>query len=352
MPEITEQLKQQIEHAIADKTPLQIIGGNSKSFYGRIAQGDLLNLQAHSGIVNYEPTELVITARAGTTLEEIEAELSKNNQMLPFEPPHYGPNATIGGTIACNFSGPRRAYSGAARDYVLGSKIINGKAEVLHFGGEVMKNVAGYDVSRLMAGAMGTLGVLLEVSLKVLPRFPDEITLVQETSLSDAISKMNQWAAKPNSLSATAYLEGKLYVRLSGAESALKIARQQIGGETLSDAENFWRKLREQQLPVFENAKTVWRIYVPQTVAPLAIEGQQIIEWGGGLRWLISDERAEHVREQVSAIGGHATLFKGGDRNQKIFHPLETELMKLHRNLKQAFDPHAIFNRGRMYANI
>lgn len=354
MSDITQQLQEQIATAIAEKKPLDIIGGNSKAFYGRPSKNDPLHLRPHTGIVNYEPTELVMTARAGTSLEEIEAELSKSNQMLPFEPPHYGPNATIGGTIACNLSGPRRAYAGAARDYVLGTKVINGKAEVLHFGGEVMKNVAGYDVSRLMVGAMGTLGALLEVSFKVLPRFSSEITLVQDINASDAITKMSEWAGKPNPLSATAHIDGKLYVRLSGADSALQAARQRIGGELLPEAETFWLKLREHQLPTFNNTQTVWRISVPQTIEPLKLDGEQIIEWGGGLRWLIGDENANQIRESAIEVGGHATLFKGGDQNkdQDIFQPLEQGLEKLHRNLKHAFDPHSIFNPDRMFKNL
>ena len=260
----TQELQTQVAEAISEKRSLNIIGGNSKSFYGRSSQCESLHLQAHSGILNYEPTELVMTVRAGTSLEEIEEALSRNNQMLPFEPPHYGSGATIGGTVACNLSGPRRAYSGAARDYVLGTKIINGKAEVLHFGGEVMKNVAGYDASRLMTGSMGALGVLLEVSFKVLPRFASEITLVQEISADDAITKMNQWAGMPNPVSATAYLNGKLYVRLSGADSTLQAAHKRIDGELLSDAEKFWFHLREHQLPAFKNAKLYGEFLYPK----------------------------------------------------------------------------------------
>lgn len=353
MTDITQQLQTQIATAISEKTPLKIIGGNSKSFYGRVSEGEALHLRPHTGIVNYEPTELVMTARAGTTLEEIEAELSKNNQMLAFEPPHYGPEATIGGTIACNFSGPRRAYAGAARDFVLGSKIINGKAEVLQFGGEVMKNVAGYDVSRLMTGAMGTLGVLLEISFKVLPRYASEITLVQEVSLVDAIEKMNQWASKPNPLSATAYRNGKLYVRLSGADSALRAAHQRIGGEVFANAEEFWLQLREQQLPEFKKSSIIWRMSVPQTAKPVSIATEQIIEWGGGLRWLVGEANMEdQIRKYISEVGGHACLFKGDDQTQDTFQLLDQGLEKIHRNLKHAFDPYRIFNPGRMYSKL
>ena len=349
MSDQTQELQAQVATAISEKRPLNIIGGNSKSFYGRSSQCDAIHLHEHTGIVNYEPTELVMTVRAGTSLEEVEETLSRNNQMLPFEPPHYGPNATIGGTIACNLSGPRRAYAGAARDYVLGTKVINGKAEVLRFGGEVMKNVAGYDVSRLMTGAMGTLGVLLEVSFKVLPRFVGEITLVQETNVDNAITKMNQWAGMPLPISATAYMDGKLYVRLSGANNTLQAAHKRIGGELLPDAKNFWLHLREHQLPVFKQAQTVCRISVPQTTPQLALDGEQIIEWGGGLRWLVGDVDSGQMRKLATEAGGHATLFKGGHSDEEIFHPLDSGLAKLHRNLKQAFDPHLIFNPDRMF---
>lgn len=354
MADISQQLVQQVETAIAEKTPLSITGGGSKAFYGRRAKGEPMSISSHQGIVNYEPTELVITARAGTRLEEIESILEENNQMIPFEPPYFGPDATLGGTIACNFSGPRRAYAGAARDFVLGTKIINGKAELLSFGGEVMKNVAGYDVSRLMCGAMGTLGVLMEISFKVLPKAENELTLRLEASQTTAIEQMNQWATQPNPISATAFSDGCLTVRLSGAENAVKAAKHNIGGELLSNAEYFWESLREQRLPVFaENKnKTVWRLSVPSTTQPLSLSGQWLIEWGGAQRWLVTDEEPSRIRELVSNVGGHAVLFKGGDREGDIFHPLSDGLLKLHENLKQAFDPHHIFNPGRMYPNL
>ena len=350
MPDITQYLVDQIKTAIEDGTQLNIIGGNSKSFYGREPVGEAMFVHAHRGILSYEPSELVMTARAGTSLEEIEATLKSNHQMLPFEPPHYGPNATIGGTIACNLSGPRRAYAGAARDFVLGSKVINGKGEVLQFGGEVMKNVAGYDVSRLMTGAMGTLGVLLEVSFKVLPLPKRETTLKQAIDATHAITRMNQLAAKPLPLSATAYLDGQLYVRLSGSESALEAAAQQVGGDVVPDAQVFWTQLREHRLPMFKHAPTVWRLSVPQTTELLPLTGHSLMEWGGGLRWLVSDETADRIRTLAADVGGHAVIFKSSDREQAIFHPLGQGLMNLHKNIKQAFDPHKIFNAGRLYA--
>ena len=352
MPDITDEIVQQIHTAIEEKKQLNIIGGNSKAFYGRAPHGDPLHIAQHTGIVNYEHTELVVTARAGTTLEDIERALDANHQMLPFEPPHFGPGATIGGAIACNLSGPRRPYSGAARDYVLGVRMINGKAEVLRFGGEVMKNVAGYDVARLMAGAMGTLGVLLDVSFKVLPKPADELTLVQDAKPAEAIETMNQWAGRPIPLSATAYVDGKLYVRLSGTGSAVQAAGAHIGGDMVADAGGFWRNLREHRLPFFEHAVSLWRVSVPQNAPPLVLPGDWLIEWGGGLRWLTTDESPGRIRDVARAAGGHATLFRGGDRGQDVFHPLARTVAVLHQRLKHAFDPHHVFNPGRLYADF
>ena len=352
MPDITHEVLQQIHAAIEEKKQLNIIGGNSKAFYGRAPHSDPLHIAQHTGIVNYEHTELVMTARAGTTLEDIERALDANHQMLPFEPPHFGPGATIGGTVACNLSGPRRPYAGAARDYVLGVRMINGKADVLRFGGEVMKNVAGYDVARLMAGAMGTLGVLLDVSFKVLPQPSNELTLTQGAKPAEAIETMNQWAGTPIPLSATAYVDGKLYVRLSGTASAVQAAGAQIGGDVVADAGHFWRGLREHQLPFFKRANALWRLSVPQNTPPLALPGDWLIEWGGGLRWLTTDEGPGRIRDIARAAGGHATLFCGGDREREVFHPLDEHVATLHQRLKHAFDPHHVFNPGRLYAGF
>lgn len=352
MSDLEKQLQQQIEAAISHKTTLNIVGGNTKTWYGRLPQGEALHVAGHQGITSYEPTELVISARAGTSLEEIEHTLHKNHQMLPFEPPHFGPGATIGGTIACNLSGPRRPYNGAARDFLLGTKIINGKAEVLRFGGEVMKNVAGYDVSRLMCGAMGTLGLLLEVSLKVLPRPASEITLTHDTSAEDAISLMNQWAGKPLPVSASAWVNGKLYIRLSGTGRGVEAASHDIGGNKLDNADEFWHQLREQQLSFFNSDKSLWRLSVPPTAEMLPVNGSTLIEWGGGLRWLVSDAPADEIFSAAASCGGHAKLYSGSDRLQDVFQPLDAGLITLHRNLKHSFDPHGIFNPGRMYQDL
>ena len=352
MSDISEALQQQVQTALADKAPLKIVGGNSKAFFGNAIEGNTLDVSAHTGIINYEPTELIITARAGTPLAEIEATLAEHNQILPFEPPHFGSSATLGGTLACGFSGPRRAYSGAARDFMLGCKIINGNGEIVQFGGEVMKNVAGYDVSRVMVGALGTLGVLLEVSLKVLPRPENEITLVQPCSEQEALARMNDWAGKPLPLSATCYVDGQLYVRLSGMEQAVTASAEHIGGDVMEEGEAFWADLREHKSAFFKNAKRLWRISVPTAADPLSLSGQQLIEWGGGQRWWLSEEDADAIRGVAEEAGGHATLFRGAETDEAVFHPLSKGLQRLHQNMKHAFDPYGIFNPNRLYQGL
>jgi glycolate oxidase FAD binding subunit len=333
---------------------LRIVGSGSKSFYGRATQGDVLDATSYRGVVSYESTELVLTARTGTSLAEIEAELAAKGQMLPFEPPHLGPGATLGGCIAAGLSGPRRAYTGAVRDYVLGVRMMDGKGDVLKFGGQVMKNVAGYDVSRLMAGSLGTLGLLLEVSLKVLPLPVEELSLRFDLAEREALEAMNRWAAQPLSLSATCYHDGVLTVRLSGAAAAVRSVRTKLGGEVEADDYAFWHSVREQQHEFFQTderdkASALWRLSLPSAAPSLQISGRQLIEWGGALRWLVSDSSAASIREQVAALGGHATLFRSAKDNDAPFHPLSPSVMQVHRRLKQSFDPHGIFNPGRMY---
>ena len=345
---------EKIHQAISGETPLRIVGGNSKSFYGRdtgFLDQEVLDLSTHRGITNYEPSELVITVRAGTPLKEVEASLAENNQMLAFEPPAFGETATIGGTIACNLSGPRRPYAGAARDFVLGMHIVNGKGEQLHFGGEVMKNVAGYDVSRLQCGALGTLGVILDVSLKVLPRPETEITLTRETNEATAFEVMNRIAGKPLPLSAAAFDGNLIYMRLSGSEDAVRSAHQQIGGDEFQKGDEFWLRLKEHKLPFFSVNKPLWRLSLPQSTSHVSLHGKGMVDWGGGLRWYSSDESSETIREVAAKAGGHATCFRGGDR-QQVFSPLNPALHTLHKRLKQAFDPEGLLNPGRMYEDI
>jgi glycolate oxidase FAD binding subunit len=347
MTNISTQLQQQVQTAIETATPLYIRGGNSKAFYGRKPTGTPLNLSDHRGITNYEPTELVITARAGTPLKEIENTLSSENQMLGFEPPAFGETATLGGTIACNFSGPRRPYTGAARDFVLGCQLLNGKGEILHFGGEVMKNVAGYDVSRLMVGALGTLGVLLEISLKVLPKPETELTLVQELSAEQALKHLHEWGLKPLPISASCFYDNQLFIRLSGASVAA--AQKTIGGEIMNNAKDFWQQLKEHQLPFFNTTTPLWRLSLSSDTPP---NGECLYEWGGAQRWLKTDTETAIIRETAQNAGGHATLFRALDSTDEVFHPLPEGLMRIHQQLKQAFDPKIIFNQGRLYQEL
>ena len=343
--------EERLLRAAAEGTPLDIVAGGSKSFLGRITQSEPFDVSAHRGVVSYEPTELVITARAGTPLSEIEALLDNSGQMLAFEPPHFGATATLGGTVASALSGPRRPYAGAARDFVLGIKVMNGEGRTLNFGGQVMKNVAGYDVSRLMVGAMGTLGVLLEVSLKVLPLAAQTTTLRFSLDAASAIEQMNAWAAKPVPLSG-AYHEGeRLYVRLSGTAMGVAQAVETLGGDVVEDARR-WHDLREQTLEHFDTRVPVWRLSVPPASPPLALPGETLIDWGGALRWLKSGAQGEEIRAAVAKIGGHATLYRNGDRRGAVYHPLTPALLSLHQRLKASFDPKGILNPGRMYTDL
>jgi len=337
--------------AIERQAPLAIVGGGTKHFLGREVQGEPLALGDHCGVIDYHPEELVLTARAGTPLSELETLLAEQGQMFAFEPPHFGAAATLGGTIAANLSGPRRAYAGAARDFVLGTRIVNGRGEILRFGGEVMKNVAGYDLSRLVTGAMGTLGVILDISLKVLPRPRETLTLVQSLAPRAAIENLCRWAAAPLPISASCIEDEHLYVRLSGTSSALAEARVTIGGEVLEDADTFWLEVREQRRPFFAGETPLWRISLPPA-APLDLPGEQVIEWGGALHWLKSDAPAATIRATAAEHGGHAMLFRSPARPDSPWHPLPEPLMQLHKRIKAAMDPHDIFNRGRMYAEF
>jgi glycolate oxidase FAD binding subunit len=354
MREVIEGYADRIRAAVAEKRPLRLRGGGSKDFYGQSLEGELFDTRAYAGIVAYEPTELVITVRCGTPLAELESALRERGQQLAFEPPHFGPDATVGGMLAAGLSGPRRQAAGAVRDFVLGVRMLDGRGNDLSFGGQVMKNVAGFDVSRPLAGSLGTLGLILEVSLKVPPLPVAEATLRLEAPEDRAIAMLNQWGGKPLPISACAWSDGELALRLSGAASAVKAARAAIGGALMEPdpAQRFWLGVREQTDPFFRNDAPLWRLSVPSVTPPLALSGQQLIEWGGALRWLSSKADARTIREAAARAGGHATLFRASDKSAGVFTPLTPPLAKINRNLKQAFDPAGVFNPGRMYPDL
>ena len=352
MSDLSAALQQQVHDSISSNVLLNICGGNSKIFLGHRAQGVALSVVEHRGIIEYDPRELVLTALAGTPLVEIEAALSDADQMLTFEPPHFGKQATLGGTLACGLSGPRRPYAGAARDAVLGCKLLNGKGELLRFGGRVIKNVAGYDISRLMVGAYGTLGVLLECSLKVLPRPASSLTVIHECAPEAAIDRMSQLLSQPIPVDASCYHAGHLSIRLAGSEQAVKHAHDNLGGEVIENGASFWHALREQQLPFFQSATPLYRILVKPDTSSLPIAGNWLLDWGGAQRWLVSDTPLAAIRECVAAVGGHVTCFRNNEPHSEVFEPLTTPLFKLHQRLKNSFDPHGIFNRGRMFTGL
>jgi len=365
-----EDIIERIRAAGASGTPLCIRGGGSKDFHGGALVGEPLDMTGHTGVSSYEPSELVVTVRAGTPLAELEALLAQQGQCLAFEPPRFGERGTVGGMVAAGLAGPSRASVGSVRDFVLGASMINGRGELLTFGGQVMKNVAGYDVSRVLAGSLGVLGVIAELSLKVLPVAPAEATLAFECTQADALRLLNEWGGQPLPLNASCWAEqggqGWLYLRLRGAQAAVEAACRQLGGERgdAADAVASWTALRDQTVPFFAERGSdheLWRVSVPQTAPALSIEGAQapLVEWHGGQRWYVLPRgRAENVRAAARAAGGHATLFAraaadaGAAATTPAFDSLSPALHKIHAALKREFDPHGIFNRGRLYADL
>ena len=339
-----------IEQANTAQQTLQIQGGGSKSFYGNEISANTLDVSNNTGIVEYEPSELFITARNGTLLSEIEATLEANNQILPFEPPHFSPSATLGGAVACGLSGPRRPFASSLRDCILGVNIVNGKGEYLEFGGKVMKNVAGYDASRLMCGALGTLGVLTQVSIRVAPKPQAEITLALDINQNEALNKMNAWAQTQLPISATYFNNDILHVRIASLEKNIEKIHKQIGGEKISSSEEFWKSVKNHQSEFFQTDQPLWRIIMPNNTPPLSINGESCIEWNGGLRWIITTEDAQHITNQCQAFKGYASLFKANSKPNDCLAEINPNLKKLHLNLKTAFDPNRILNPGRMYS--
>ncbi len=351
----------QVAAARAHATPLDICGGGTKRFYGELPSGTPLEVTPLSGISSYEPTELVVTARAGTPLRDLEAALEERGQCLPFEPPRFAPGGTVGGMVAAGLSGPARASVGSVRDHVLGVTLLNGRAEMLTFGGQVTKNVAGYDVSRLIVGSLGILGVICDVSLKVLPTSVATQTLSFEWSECRALESLAEWAGQPLPINASAWHRGLLRVRLAGARAAVAAACERLGGERLepSAADAWWASVRDQRAQFFSLAEkdlgpgeALWRLSVPAVTAALTLPGEQFIEWGGAQRWWRTTAETAVVRDAAVRVGGHATLMRGADRSQGVFTPLSAVLMRTHQALKQAFDPARIFNRGRLYQGL
>jgi glycolate oxidase FAD binding subunit len=351
----------QVQQALQSRSPLDIRGGGTKLFYGGPALGKILDLRELQGISSYEPSELVVTARAGTPLAELEAALAQSGQCLPFDPPRFASQGTVGGMVAAGLSGPSRASVGSVRDHVLGVTLLNGRGELLSFGGQVAKNVAGYDVSRLIAGSLGVLGVICEVSIKVLPVSVATATLRFECDAASAVQRLNGWASQPLPINATAWFDGHLLVRLAGAAAAVTAARGTLGGETILDhaATAWWTSVRDHSHEFFaldaaalSRGETLWRLSVPTTAAALSLTGRQFIEWNGAQRWWRTAASAAQVRTAAGSCGGHAVLYRGTDKSAGAFDPLNNTLMGIHRGLKRAFDPSNIFNPGRLYAGL
>lgn len=357
-----------VRAAAADATPLCLQGGGTKCFYGEPPQGQVLDVRGHAGVVSYEPTELVVTVRAGTLLADLEAQLAEQGQCLPFEPPHFAPGATVGGMVASGLSGPARATVGSVRDYVLGLQMLNGRGQVLSFGGQVMKNVAGYDVSRLMAGSLGVLGLITEVSLKVLPQAPAEATLVFALPQDQALTQLHCWGGQPLPLNASCWVEEagqpRLYLRLRGAVAAVEAActrlLAEVPGQRLDAAAvaTDWSACRDQTLPFFEATAhpgaCLWRLSLPPTAPVLALPWPTLVEWQGGQRWLWAPaSEAEPLRLAAREVGGSASLFRANNQDltrvEGRFDALSPPLMRIHRQLKAEFDPAGLFNPGRLY---
>ena len=367
-----------VRAAAADGRTLRLRGGGTKDFWGAPVQGEVLDTRAWAGIVSYEPSELVVTVRGGTPLAELEAALAEKGQCLAFEPPHFGPGATVGGMVAAGLSGPARASVGAVRDFVLGLRMVNGKGEDLSFGGQVMKNVAGYDVSRLLAGSWGTLGVITEVSLKVLPVAPAEATLMcAGIGQKDALDLLHRWGGQPLPLNASAWVRDTtaqpvadyLFVRLRGAVAAVQSAVGRMSADAAAlgaqvhvmdnaEASQDWRASGEQTLQFFEPPSgelCLWRLSVPQTAPVLDLPYSQYIEWQGAQRWLWAPATAAaQLREAAQGVGGHATLFRasllGGatDKAVGVSTPLDAVQQRIQRELQKQFDPQGVFATGRM----
>lgn len=352
MADLSSELLERVSAAADAGRKLNIEGGGTKAFMGRVPAEDaeILSIAGHTGIVSYEPIELVLTARAGTPITDLVAALAEHNQMLAFEPPVFAAGSTLGGTLATNQSGSGRPWWGSVRDHVLGVRLINGKAEHLRFGGQVMKNVAGYDVSRLQAGAFGGLGLITEVSLKVLPKPAMQQTLTHACSQAEALELMNKRAGQPKPITAAAWFNGILYTRLAGAASAVEAAAKFFGGDTLENAEQFWQSLADQRHSFFTTEEPLWRFSINSKAAEFDVDANALIDWGGAQRWYTGDHDWQKMVALASKAGGQVSLYRGGDRSQEVMHPQAQPVQLLQQRLKASFDPAGIFNPGRVYS--
>ncbi|MDD1793201.1 glycolate oxidase subunit GlcE [Enterovibrio sp. ZSDZ42] len=358
MADISTSLCEQVQDARADNTPLNLIGGNTKTFIGREATGRPVSLTGHSGVTAYHPSELVITARAGTRITELQSVLAEHNQMLVGEPPAFEGKATLGGSIACNISGASRPFYGSLRDAILGVTLINGFGEPLRFGGQVMKNVAGYDLSRLQAGAMGAFGILTDISLRVMPKPESVETLVLKMDTPQAITFMRQRVSSGYPLSGAAWVDGHLYIRLAGTAPNVGYYSRKLGGESLPHQSLFWRSIRNFRHPFFSHNGHLYRLSIDAAAPHFTRFENTLVDWAGNIRWVVTDENHESISELAKNNGGHVARYRSksfGNRqkdnhNGECFQTLSPAHQRLHKSLKAAFDPQNLFNSGRLYS--
>jgi len=366
----TELLLSQVQKAYETNQSLSVQGNGSRAFLIHHGSGQILSTSLHRGIVNYFPSELTVTVRSGTLLSELNDILATEGQMLPFEPPLFSDDATIGGMIASGLSGSSRPFCGSVRDYVLGCKIINGRGEVLQLGGEVMKNVAGYDLSRLITGSYGSLAVILEVSLKLLPIPAQQKSLCLELQSIPLNQQIKDFMLAGYPITSACQIDNMAYIRLSGSKKGVDYSYnkiQQDFSQLKSVEDSFWSDLNEQKLPFFDSSQTLWRLSLPTSFSEdreneleqlLGADGRQLIDWGGVLRWIYSEQPAENIRQFAKSCGGHAQLFYVSDKDESLLEeipkqqPLSPALFKLHQQIKQAIDPHSIFNSGCIYPEL
>lgn len=353
----TDVLLKQVSQACNRKTRIRIEGAGTKSWLtdtDDTLSYEVLSLAQHTGIINYEPAELVLRARSGTPVREIEALLSSHGQTLAFEPPEFAVHDTLGGVIACGLSGPARPYLGAARDFVLGTTLINGRAEHLKFGGNVMKNVAGYDLSRLQAGAMGSLGVLLEIALKILPKPEHQLTLQRKLDQEHDLSGINRLQLTTLPVTASAIWNNQQWIRLSGTEPAVREAADSLGGDIVDGTDDLWRSLKNHTHAFFQASSrasdSLWRLSLPPTAPNPGLKGRWLYEWGGAQRWLWTAIPAAQIFQACSEIGGHATCYiRGTGFTASRWQPLAPGLAHLQSRLRNAFDPDQLFDSGQFH---